>query len=84
MLEPAMFIGLGLVAAWAYVNHPRLRPGSLIVAIIHVLVSFAGFALLPAVLGSLLPLLSTRASQLYVVLLLLIPALTICCSAGCG
>jgi hypothetical protein len=39
-------------------------------------VSFAGFALLPALLSVVLPLLPTRASQPYVVLVLLIPALT--------
>ena len=48
MLEPAMFIGLGAVAVWAYVNYPRLRPGSLIRAVVHVIVAFVGFALLPA------------------------------------
>ena len=48
MLEPAMFIGLGLVAVWAYDNYARLRPGSLICAVVHVIVSYGGFALLPA------------------------------------
>jgi hypothetical protein len=76
MLEPAMLIGLGLVAVWTYVTHPRLRPSSLIWAVVHVVVSFAGFALLPALLSVVLPLLPTRASQPYVVLGLLIPALT--------
>jgi hypothetical protein len=76
MLEPAMFIGLGAVAVWTHVNYPRLRPGSLLWAIVHVAVSFAGFALLPAVLSFLLPLLSVPSSQPYVVLALLIPVLT--------
>jgi hypothetical protein len=76
MLEPAMFLGLGVVAVWAYVNYPGLRPRSLIVAIVHVVVSFAGFALLPVLLSVVLPVLPKRASQPYVVLLLLIPALT--------
>ena len=76
MLEPAMFIGLGAVAAWTYVNFPRLRPGSLLRAIVHVAVSFAGFALLPTVLSVLLPALPSHAAQPYVVLTLLIPALT--------
>ena len=57
MLEPAMLIGLGAVAVWTYVNFPRLRPGSLIRAVVHVIVSFAGFALLPAFLSVVLPLL---------------------------
>jgi hypothetical protein len=76
MLELAMLIGLGAVAVWTYVNHPRLRPRSLIRAIAHVIVSFAGFALLPALLSVVLPLLPTGASQPYVVLVLLIPTLT--------
>ncbi|MGZ4315800.1 MAG: hypothetical protein ACXVRS_08190 [Gaiellaceae bacterium] len=76
MLEPAMLIGLGAVAVWTHLNHPRLRPRSLILATVHVIVSFAGFALLPVLLSDLLPLLPTRASQPYVVLVLLIPALT--------
>ena len=76
MLEPAMFLGLGVVAVWAYVNYPRLRPGSLILATVHVVLSFAGFALLPVLLSVVLPVLPTRASQPYVVLSLLIPALT--------
>ena len=76
MLEPAMLIGLGVVAVWTYLNHPRLRPSSLIRAIVHVMMSFAGFALLPTLLGVALPLLPARASQPCVVLVLVIPALT--------
>ena len=76
MLEAAMFIGLGLVAVWAYVNYPRLRPGSLIRAIVHVIVSFTGFALLPAVLRLVPPLLPSPTPLPYVVLTLLIPVLT--------
>src|SRR3954452_1346723 len=51
MLEPAMLSGLGIVAVWTYVTHPRLRPSSLLRAIVHVAVSFAGFALLPVALS---------------------------------
>jgi hypothetical protein len=76
MLEPAMLIGLGAVVVWTHVNHPGLRPGSLLRAIVHVALSFVGFALLPMALSVLLPLLSSRTSQPYVVLALLIPALT--------
>ncbi len=76
MLEPAMLIGLGLVAAWTYVNYPRLRPSSLFLAMVHVIASFAGFALLPALLSVVLPALPARTSQPYVVLVLLIPTLT--------
>lgn len=75
MLEPAMFTGLALVAVWAYVRYPRLRPGSLLRAIVHVAVSFAGFALLPMTLGFLLPLAPAHGGP-YLVLTLLIPVLT--------
>jgi hypothetical protein len=57
---------------WA---NPRLRPSSLTLAVVHVIVSFAGFALLPALLSVLLPLLPAHASQPYVVLVLLFSAL---------
>jgi hypothetical protein len=76
MLEPAMFVGLGLVAVWAYVRYPRLRPRSLVRAAVHVAVSFAGFALLPTTLSLLLPVVSSRELAPYVVLALLIPSLT--------
>ena len=76
MLEPAMLIGLGAIAVWTYVNCPRLRPGSLIRAIVHVIVSFAAFALLPGLLSVVLPALPARTTQPYVVLALLIPTLT--------
>ena len=76
MLEPAMLIGLGLVAVWAYVNYPRLRPGSLMRAVVHVAVSFAGFALLPLLLSIVIPLLPSPTVLPYVVLTLLIPVLT--------
>ena len=76
MLQPAMLIGLGVVAVWTYVNHPGLRPGSLIRAVVHVVVSFTTFALLPALLSVLVPLLPSQASQPYIVLTLLIPVMT--------
>jgi hypothetical protein len=76
MLEPAMLIGLGAVAVWAYVNYPHLQPGSLMRAIFHVAASFGCFALLPTLLGVLLPLFPSQASQPYAVLALLIPVLT--------
>ena len=58
------------------VSYPRLRPSSLIRAIAHVIVSFGGFALVPALLSVVLPLVPARTSQPYVVLVLLIPTLT--------
>jgi hypothetical protein len=76
MLEPAMFVGLGLVAVWAYVRYPGLRPVSLVRAAVHVAISFGAFMLLPTVLDFLLPALPSRPLQPYVVLALLIPGLT--------
>jgi hypothetical protein len=76
MLETAMFIGLGLVAVWAYVRYPRLRPGSLMRAVVHVVVSFLVFALLPTTLGVVLPAAPSPGLVPYVVLALLIPSLT--------
>jgi hypothetical protein len=76
MLEPALFIGLGAVAVWTHVNYPRLRPGSLLRAVVHVAVSFGAFALLPTVLRLLLTLLPVRAALPYFVLTLLISVFT--------
>ena len=76
MLETAMFIGLGLVAVWAYVRYPRLRPRSLVWAVAHVAVSFAAFALLPMTLSVVLPLAPSPGLVPYTVLGLLIPSLT--------
>jgi Na+(H+)/acetate symporter ActP len=76
MLEPAMFIGLGLVAAWAYLRYPRLRPASLLRAVAHVAASFIGFALLPAVLNAFLPLVHAHALRMSVILALLLSTLT--------
>jgi hypothetical protein len=76
MLEPALFVGLGVVAVWTYLRFPRLRPGSLSRAILHVAISFAAFATLPASLGFLLPLAPSPAQARYIALALLIPTLT--------
>ena len=76
MLEPAMLIGLGLVAFWVYLRLPRLRPRSLVLAVVHVAVSFGAFALLPTALRFLLQAVPSPSQVPYVVLALLIPALT--------
>ena len=76
MLEPAMFGGLGAVAVWAHFRYPRLRPGSLVWAAVHVAVSFGAFMLLPTALNVLLPAVRSHAMQPYIVLGLLIPQLT--------
>ena len=71
-----MFIGLGVVAVWTYLRFPQLRPGSLLRAILHVAMSFAGFATLPTALGVLLPLAPSSAQARYIALCLLVPTLT--------
>ena len=71
-----MLIGLGAVAVWTYVNHPRMRPDSLVRATLHVALSFVGFALLPVMLRLLLPLVHASALRLGIVLALLVTLLT--------
>jgi cytochrome b subunit of formate dehydrogenase len=71
-----MFVGLGVVAMWAHLRFPHLRPSSLLRAILHVAVAFAVFAMLPAGLGFLLPLAPSPTQARYIVLALLIPSLT--------
>jgi hypothetical protein len=70
-----MFIGLGVVAVWAHLRCPRLRPGSLLRAILHVAVSFGAFAALPAGLRFLVPLASSPLQARCGVVALLIPTL---------
>lgn len=76
MLEPAMFIGLGVVAAWMHVRFPALRPGSLIRSVVQVILSFGAFALLPAVLSVALPLLSSHELRIAATLALLMGGMT--------
>jgi len=76
MLEPAMFIGLGVVAVWAHVRYPKVRPASLARAAVHVVASFVAFTLLPTVLSFLLPLTQTHVVRVSVALVLLFPLLT--------
>jgi len=71
-----MFIGLAVVAVWIYVRFPTLRPGSLVVATLHVAFSFLGFSALPAAIRVLLPLLHAPTVRVSVGMALLIPALT--------
>jgi hypothetical protein len=76
MFEPATFLGLAVVAVWAYVRYPRLRPGSLVRAVVHVALSFAGVALLPLTLRLLLPFVAAPALRVSAVLALLFALLT--------
>lgn len=70
-----MFVGLGVTAIWVYVRFPRLQPGSLVRAAVHVAVSFVGFALLPLGLRLMLPHLPHE-QRPYLALALLLPTLT--------
>jgi len=47
----ACFVGLGMVAVWCHVRFPGLRPGTIVMAISHVVLSFALFSLTPLVLA---------------------------------
>jgi hypothetical protein len=76
VFEPATFMGLAAVAVWAYVRYPRLRPGSLTRAAVHVALSFVGFALLPLTVRLLLPLIDAGALRVATVLTLLFALLT--------
>ena len=76
MYLPAAFLGLGAVAVWLHVRYPSRRPGSLVRAVLHVLLSFGAFALLPMVFALVLPHVSPRALKLCLGLSVVYPALT--------
>ena len=71
-----MFTGLGLVAVWVHSRFPRLRPGSLLGAILQVVLAFAMFVTVPTAQNLLLPLVPSATQARCVVLALLIPTLT--------
>jgi hypothetical protein len=76
MFEPATFVGLAAVAVWTYVRYPRLRPISLVRAIVHVALSFVGFTLLPLTLRLVLPMLQAPVLRAAAALALLFVLLT--------
>ena len=76
ILEPATLLGLGMVAVWVWVRYPRLRPSSLMRAIVHVALSFCLFALLPYVISPVLNAVGKPFGPALFVLLLLVPTLT--------
>jgi hypothetical protein len=76
MFEPATFLGLAAVAVWVYARYPRLRPRSLVWAVLHVAISFIAFSMLPATLSLMLPLTTSPPARLFVALALFIPGLT--------
>jgi hypothetical protein len=74
-LEPAFFLGLGAVAVWIYLRYPRLRPQSLIRAIVHVAISFGSFGLVPYAIGPCARNLPPSLSLLVIVVGLIVPTL---------
>jgi hypothetical protein len=50
-LEPAFFLGLGVVAIWIHLRYPKLRPATLTRAVLHVGLSFGLFSLVPYGVG---------------------------------
>jgi ABC-type uncharacterized transport system permease subunit len=76
ILEPATLLGLGMVAVWVWVRYPRLRPSSLIRAMMHVALSFGLFALLPYLISPSLNALGKPLGLFFFVVVLLVPTLT--------
>jgi hypothetical protein len=76
MLEPAMFVGLGMVAVWLHVRYPSRRPRSLARAAGHVALSFVAFWLLAQLLLLALPGVASHFAAASLVLAYLIPTLT--------
>lgn len=75
-LLPAMLLGLGAVAVWLHLRFPSRRPVSLVRAALHVALSFLAFALLPDALALVLAQVGPSPLRPYLVLALLIPAIT--------
>jgi hypothetical protein len=76
ILEPATLLAHGLVAVWVWVRYPRLRPSSLMRAMVHVALSFCLFALLPYLISPSLNALGKPLGSFLFVVLLLVPTLT--------
>ena len=75
VLEPATFLGLGAVAIWLYLRYPRLRPTTIVLAIVHVAVSFFLFSLVPSGLALCFRAVPAPFSLLLFVTCMLIPTL---------
>ena len=75
-LEPATFIGLGVVAIWLYLRYPRLRPATIVGAIVHVAASFFLFSLVPFGLKLCLGALPAPLSVFVFLTTMLIPTLS--------
>jgi hypothetical protein len=74
LLEPAFFVGLGVVAVWLHLRFPNRRPRSLARAFVHVAAAFVLFSLVPCGVDLVTGALSAPVALLVVVLGMLIPA----------
>lgn len=74
-LYPALFGGLGLVAAWLYVRFPARRPATLRRAMTHVVLAMAVLSVLPAVLDLYFEVLSGKIAAAAFVTAAVMPAL---------
>lgn len=72
----AMFLGLGAIAVWLHVRYPRRRPGSLLRAAAHVVLSCIGFGLVPGALSLLLTHVAPSPLRLVLGLAVVMPAVT--------
>lgn len=52
LLMPLSFVGTSLLAIWAYVRFPKLRPQRFGLAVVHVIASFAAFSVAPFLVGA--------------------------------
>jgi hypothetical protein len=75
VLQPAMYVGLGLVALWTYVRFPGRRPRSISHAFGHVVLSFALMLVLPVVLALVLAFLHGRGAVAVFLIGALMPSL---------
>jgi hypothetical protein len=76
ILEPVTLLGLGMVAVWVWVRYPRLRPRSIMCAMVHVGASFFLFGLLPYLIAPSLSAFGKPLGPFLFVVVLLVPTLT--------
>jgi hypothetical protein len=75
LFEPTMFVGVGVLALWAYVRLPRLRPGKIQLAIPHIVLSFGVLHLAPILVHVAVHSLSAPLSVIVAIGLITVPTL---------
>jgi hypothetical protein len=75
LFEPLMFLGVATLAMWVHVRLPRLKPGTLRTAAVHVIVSIAGFALAPILVRATLHALPVPLAVVIAIAAITIPTL---------